>query len=504
MTTELPSLAQTFLIEYLDLPEATGLPDAHWETFQLRHLNNQSLLAITDKSRQVGWSWLAAAESVAVSCIEKRTPNIFVSINKDEAAEKIRYAKAVIEALDKQVRPKLITDNAFELEFENGSRLISHPCRPVRGKARARVYLDEFAHYMRDREIYQSAVPVITKGGVIRIGSSPLGAGGMFWEIFAESMQPYPGYVRDTIPWWQVRALCKNTRAATIKAPGMATADRVYRYGTDRVITIYENMPLEDFQQEYECEWVDESVAWIDWDLIRRNQVESQDSKLDYLRVKTPDAALSAIDELLRMIQEGKIEPVLVGGMDIGRRHDTSEIVLLGKGTTAQIPYRLGITLDRQEFDTQAAVVDKLLDRLPISQFMIDQNGIGMQLAENAARRWGVRVQPAEFTNPNKELWAVEVKLRFQRAEIPIPTDRDFVYQVHSIKKKTTAAKNAVFDCEASEKHHADQFWALALAVWSAKPQSAAEDWINKIKSEVKEQENERSKRLAVGRVRRR
>jgi hypothetical protein len=144
------SPALTFLVEYLDLPEATGIPDATWETFQLRHLNNLAMLGITDKSRQVGWSWLAAAESVAIACLEKRSTSIFTSINLDEATEKIRYAKAVIEALDKEVRPTLIIDNRMELEYSNGSRLLSHPCRPIRGKARARVYLDEFAHYARD------------------------------------------------------------------------------------------------------------------------------------------------------------------------------------------------------------------------------------------------------------------------------------------------------------------------------------------------------------------
>ena len=31
-----------------------------------------------------------------------------------------------------------------------------------------------------------------------------------------------------------------------------------------------------------------------------------------------------------------------------------------------------------------------------------------------------------------------------------------------------TAAKNVVFDTAANEKHHADKFWSLALAVWAA------------------------------------
>ena len=50
-----PRLA--FLVEHLDLPEATGDPDASWEVFQLKHLNNASLFAITDKTRQGGFSF---------------------------------------------------------------------------------------------------------------------------------------------------------------------------------------------------------------------------------------------------------------------------------------------------------------------------------------------------------------------------------------------------------------------------------------------------------------
>jgi phage FluMu gp28-like protein len=289
---------QAFLVNYLDLPAATGMNDADWEVFQLQHLNNPSLLDITNKSRQVGWSWLAAAEAVARSCIKPRALNIFVSINQEDAGEKIRYSKVIIEALDKEVRPKLITDNKMELEFSNGSRLISHPCRPVRGKAQAAVYLDEFAHYAKDREIYQSAVPVISKGGYIRIGSSPLGASGVFWEIYTETMKRYPGYTRRIIPWWGIKALCKDLKAAREFAGPMTTEERVMAFGTPRLIDIFENMILEDFQQEYECAWVDESVAWIDWELIKRNQALDQEGNHYYETSHTLEGAFDLIEKI--------------------------------------------------------------------------------------------------------------------------------------------------------------------------------------------------------------
>jgi len=468
---QIPQLSPvaTFLINYLDLPEATGDPAARWEAFQVKHLNNTSLLAIELKSRQVGWSWLAAAESVAIGAMEKRATSIFVSINQDEAGEKVRYAKQIIESLDPDVRPKLITDNRFELEFENGSRMISHPCRPVRGKAKARVYLDEFAHYPNDREIYQSALPVISKGGMIRIGSSPLGAHGLFWEIFTQSMRPFPGYMRNAIPWWAVKAMCKDTCLAVILAPTMPTEERVYAFGTPRLIEIFENMLLPDFQQEYEVCWVDESVAWIDWDLIKRNQVADQQGHLLHFRAKSIEEAFQAIDDLAQACRDARVELTFCGGMDIGRTHDTTEIILLGKNMTGTLPYRLGITLDRIEFDDQEAVVSYMLNTLPITLLLIDKTGIGMQLAENMNKLHGDKAQGVYFDSTLKNLWAVEAKLRFQRGEVPIPLDRDLAYQIHSIKRMISSSKNSVYDTSANEKHHADQFWALALAIWAAK-----------------------------------
>ena len=87
-----------------------------------------------------------------------------MSVNLDEAKEKIRYARAIIKALDEPVRPRLVKDSITELEIDNGSRFISHPCKPPRGKARVRIYLDEMAHYASglDREIYPKSFHVFS------------------------------------------------------------------------------------------------------------------------------------------------------------------------------------------------------------------------------------------------------------------------------------------------------------------------------------------------------
>jgi phage FluMu gp28-like protein len=460
-----------FLIEYLNLQEATGDPNANWESYQVQFLNNTDILTCDNKSRQVGWSFIAAAEAVADSVLVPRATNIFVSVTQVEAAEKVRYANYCIDALDKEVRPEKLIDNRTEVELANGSRIISHPCRPPRGKARARVYLDEIAHYPRDEEIYTAAVPIITRGGVIRMGSSPLGASGKFWEIYTQSLQPYPGYTRMAIPWWIVAHLCSDLKRAAKDAPLMPTRDRVAEFGTDRLIHIFENMALEDFQQEYECDWTDESVAWITWEEIKRNQIDASLDLLWHELVEVDESnveyAYDAIESVAGAVQRGDVEPVLSGGMDIGRKKNLSELILLGTDDTGVepiYPYRLGLSLDRLEFREQFSIVAKVLDTLPVDRFLVDDMGLGMQLAEDLETRYPTVVEGLHFTNDNKADMAVETKLRFQQSRSPIPLDRNLGYQIHSIKRRVTAGKRLVYDTEANEKHHADKFWALALA----------------------------------------
>ena len=453
---------------FIDIEEAAGLAGVAWEPHQLEFLNNSARFGIDAKARQIAWSFTASLDAVIDGILEPGTPHIFVSINLDEAREKIRYARAIIEATRFDVRPRIIGNTQTELEFANGSRLISHPCRPPRGKAQARIYLDEMAHYQEglDREIYRAALPSTTKGdGYMRIGSSPLGAKGLFWEIITESLRRYPGYDghRRLIPWWAVRALCNDVRTARQVASEMLTEERVRTFGTQALVEIFDNMFLEDFQQEYECAWIDEATAWITWEMIARNQ----NPDLLWYHARSVNEAIEMIPLIAEDITRGRVEMVLYGGLDVGRTHDLTEFMAVGKapGGLGALPLRFSISLDRVEYDAQEACIRQVIETLPFASVLVDKNGIGAQLAENLARTG--RAQGVDFTNPTKELWAVEARLQAERGNVPLPADRDIAYQIHSIKKTVSAAKHNRFDTERNEKHHADKFWAWALAVYA-------------------------------------
>ena len=88
-----------FLVENLNLPAATGVDDARWEHFQLAYLNDSGTFRIDNKSRQIAFSFIAAAGAVADAVLDGES-TVFVSINLDEAKEKIRYARSVFENLE--------------------------------------------------------------------------------------------------------------------------------------------------------------------------------------------------------------------------------------------------------------------------------------------------------------------------------------------------------------------------------------------------------------------
>lgn len=458
-----------FLVDNLDLEEATGFPGARWEAFQLAHLDDDGTFRIEVKSRQIAWSWLCAAEAVADGILTG-VGTSFVSINLDEAKEKIRYAKTVIQALPRAMQPKLLTDNRTELEFANGARLMSLPATPPRGRSQIHVDMDEYAHVRNDATIYTAALPIISKGKRrLRIGSSPMGASGRFWEIATEGLRKYPGYTRKVTPWWEVQAFCLNVKEARKLAPTLTTFQRVEMFGNDRIKAIYANMPEEDFQQEYECVFVDESTAWITWEEIKGAQDASLTCLLATSKDKEISAATEAIDDAAEAIGQFQIERVLVGGLDIGRTRNATELFFVGINQLGSFPLRLAITLESMPFDEQRDVIAYALHKLPVVGLLIDQNGIGRNLAENLETMFPGKVAGVDFTNPSKLLWATDAKTLIQQRKTPLPADRDIAYQIHSIKKKVTGSKNLVFDTERNEKHHADKFWAWALALATAR-----------------------------------
>ena len=130
------------------------------EDWQILAANNPSLYQYWAKSRQVGFSWIQALQKLARAHIMpdlygKRYTAVFLSINMEEAANKIRYVQEAWDTLPAFLRNgplKMVSETQKSIEFANGSRLISYPAKAVRGESGADIVMDVAAHMLQKRQ----------------------------------------------------------------------------------------------------------------------------------------------------------------------------------------------------------------------------------------------------------------------------------------------------------------------------------------------------------------
>ena len=420
------------------------------EPYQLAFLESDAAYRCVEKARQVGYSWIFSCEAIARSHLRDTHNSIFVSYNLADSKEKIAYAAQLHEELPLEYQKKKVIDSKLEIGFRSNSsrkrisRIISNPSRAPRGK-KGDIYLDELAHYANDREVYKGSTALILRAkGQMTVCSSPLGRRGQFWEVARQEIKPFNRYWRQAVPWWLCSFFCTNVLQASVEAPTMSTKDRVYKFGTKGIIDQFESLSLEDFQQEFEVMYVDESMSFYPYELI----------------LPCTNDELELVEDFTQVKHIGRLR----AGYDVGRRKDFSELAIFDEQDDGRSVCRLLNRYDKVRFETQEGNLRRMMDLLPIASLAIDQNGIGMHLTENLADDYP-QVEPATFTGTNKEIWATDFKILLQHQQVVLPRDRVLVSQIHSIRKRITAAGRPVFESnDTNDKGHADRFWAVVLA----------------------------------------
>src|SRR3990167_7782040 len=136
----------------------TGSTDFDPFPYQTKLLLDKSPRRLVLKARQVGISQTIGIEARWSAENEPETTTLFVSRNQDLAAELIRYARGCYP--ERPTNP-VVKNNAFALEFANGSRIISQPAtrNAGRGIPAKRAYLHEFAFAEYDEDIWRGIAP---------------------------------------------------------------------------------------------------------------------------------------------------------------------------------------------------------------------------------------------------------------------------------------------------------------------------------------------------------
>lgn len=420
----------------------------YWEDYQRDIFLSSHKKEVYVKSRQIGLSYAFSADALARAILFGEQ-FLITSYNRDEAAEKIHFIRNDFLPNIRMKIPKIINDAEHNISFDNGGEIKSVPAHSVRGRSK-NVYADEFEYYKNSFDIYRAILPSIVredaKTRTLRIWSTPLSKSGILYKIISDERDIYR---KHFIYWWECSALCKDVKRAKIEAPLMTTYDRVYKFGTKNLIEQFEDpsLSIDEFRMEFECDFTGTSED----EFISLDQLKDVLSEYPYKHFTS--------DNFTFVYKEGKVKI----GMDVGRRNNASEIMILNQ----QNKLLCNITLQNASFAIQRAVCEKLLSTLNVERFSIDGVGIGMNIAEDLKQKYGSVINVVEFTSKKKDELASTLKKLIETKAIELPYDRKLISHILSIRRRVepNSVNPKYYVVDANENANADKFWALAMAV---------------------------------------
>jgi len=382
--------------------------------YQKDILRDDSDYRIINKSRQVGISTTIALEALTYALGKHDCTVLMVSVAERQSKELLDKVKRAYDSLPKTIQVPLETETKKKVVFRNGSRIISLPNNPrtVRGYRADRVYLDEFANFEKSNKIWEAIMPSVSRGGKVTICSTPLGKLGKFYELWADAED----FSKHEIPW----EMCPDIE--------------------DQIERIKSGMPDEtQFKQEYCCEFIDESMSFFPFDLIKECVEEIDDYS----------------GELLNM------------GVDFGKKRDSTVVV----GITRESPHEMKVLREFKggSLSTYQEPKDYLIrnisDSWEVSRIYLDDSGPGQEIIENLQNRFGTIIKPISFTNPEKEKMIWNLKHMMLDGKIKLQDDQKLINQLHALRKKVTDMGNIQYVHPSSGSVvHDDYVWALALA----------------------------------------
>lgn len=420
--------------------------------YQIDWLNDHSKRKLWEKSRRIGATYVQSYEDVRDCVKNPDLPVWFSSADESASKEYIIYCtqwakifKVMGEILS--IKEEFLDEKkgiqALVIRFKNGSRIHGLSSNPKMFRSKGgKTILDEFDWHQNQELMYAAAKPCVTWGYDMRILST-----------YQSNTSLYAQFVKDT------KKALTNDKKPVFSLHTVNIYDAIEQGLLDRILKKETTKEERDawikeeksacgdesiWLQEYCCIPVDETTAFLSWDMIK--PCESEDA--------------------------GK--PGLSGGghfyigNDIGRRKDLAVFWVIEK--VGDIFWtREVVKLKNASFAAQDDELSRLYSIYHPVRICMDQTGMGEKPVEDAISKYGAyKVEGVLFTNTVKQEIAFAVRRHFENIQVRIPADKDIRRAHHAIKKTTTAAGNIRFDAARTSKGHADEFWAHALALHAA------------------------------------
>jgi phage FluMu gp28-like protein len=401
--------------------------------FQLDWLFDQGDAAICNKARQIGLSHTSSAVGVLWGAFHGELTTI-ISVGDRESVEVLDKAKRhawVLQQLGSKMAAVGSKDNATELTFASGGRILALPSTGGRSFS-GNVFLDEYAYQQHAGKVWDAAAAVTMLGHRLRVISTPNGVGNEFHGLWKKSRADDSGWNRHEIA---IEKAQSDGYPVDIK--------KCWRLakGDPRI-----------FDQLFRCKFLDNELQYIPSDLIEK--------------ASTDDLATT--------------EGAYFAGLDIGKTVDRTVLYVLRKVAG---PLYVTVHVDSAKRTDDVALqnmVARAFERFELRRLCLDETGLGAFPAMTMRKKYGAsKVEPVNFTLQVKEDLATALYTAFTKQQLRIPKTKlagcdvpnvaeQIREDIASLRRIITTAGNVRYDAPHTDEGHADSAWALALALHAA------------------------------------
>jgi phage FluMu gp28-like protein len=424
----------------------------HFEKDYLRQTGHNLIVV---KARQLGISWTTAIKALRIALHEPNVLIIFISLTDDQAGELMRHCIMMYNSLPDKInlagtnfhveKARIVgrggVPTKSEMEFDNGSRIISLPNSPisVRGYRADYVFWDEAAGFPHEADMHAALDPTTSRGGLITYISTHRGTQTQFYEMsFKAKEGKLENHDYMEIPWTEL-ARPEYMDDPEVKAYLKKIGELQRQYGEKSFF----------FLEEYCCIASDESVAMFTHEMLK-----------DAIALWTKHGCEYRLPS-------GKGSVYV--GLDIARVKDST--VLIAFEDLGEYVQVLGIwEWTNKPFPEQELLISKVLADIKPTLVRVDHNALGMDLSERLLTKFGSVIELIDFTNPLKNNLVLNSYVQMQDRKIAIPPDtiNDFkahqlYVQLHNVRRERSERSTSIVYVQADATMHDDYAWAFML-----------------------------------------
>jgi hypothetical protein len=406
--------------------------------FQRDIVNNleNNRFNILRKFRQAGCTTIAAAYSLWKALFQEHQTIVILSKGDVEATEVLDRVKIMYEELPKFLQPGIAESNKHTFKLKSKSVIKSRPSGKQSGRSLAGslLIIDEAAFIDNIDTIWAAVYPIISTGGRAFVLSTVNGVGNWYHNIYTGAINNENAFNSIDINW--------ESHPEYKRQSGF---DHLYKQMEKKDVFVDKweettklNMPVRQWLQEYECEFLGTGSTYLDGENLKM-LVENQDDDYDI-----------KYNNRMRVWKDPEPHYEYVMGVDValGRSRDYSAFHIFNRYTGEQVAEFYSNKTPINEF---AEIIANEGNYYNLAHIIIERNTIGNNLID-----WVFNI--LEYEN----LWMEDngdfgVQVSTKNRETMLARMEEFI-RVNSIKinSKRTVNELLTFIINNSGKPEAD------------------------------------------------